>query len=62
MDRTTKSKKRKVPAPSQSESFQKDNDTFTTDMRFIVTRSKLNVLVDEFDESVPIHSNPPVYN
>jgi len=31
-------------------------------MRFIVTRSRLNVLVDEFDESVPVHSNPPVYN
>jgi len=62
MDRTTKPKKHKQPSPSQPESFHRKNDTFTTDMRFIVTRSRLNVLVDEFDESVPVHSNPPVYN
>ncbi|SHO51631.1 hypothetical protein [Desulfopila aestuarii] len=62
MDRTTKPKKRKQPNPTQPESLHKDNDIFTTDMRFVVTRSKLNALVDEFDESVPVYSNPPVYN
>lgn len=62
MDRTTKPKKRKQSNPTQPESLHKDNDIFTTDMRFVVTRSKLNALVDEFDESVPVYSNPPVYN
>jgi len=62
MDRTAKPKKRKQSSPNQPESRHKDNDTFTTDMRFVVTRSKLNVLVDEFDESVPVHATPTIYN
>lgn len=62
MDRTSKPKKRKQPAPSQPEPPHKNNDTFTADMRIIVTRSKLNVLVDEFDESVTVQSGPPIYN
>jgi len=62
MNSSTKSKKGKKPTSNKPESYQDTGNTFTTDMRFIVTRSKLNVLVDEFDESVPVPSSLPIYH
>lgn len=62
MDSTTKAKKSKRLVPGKPEKRGKTAETFTADMRFIVTRNKRNAWMDEMYESVPDQFDPPVFN
>lgn len=62
MDRTTKAKKKPHPKTGKPEKSRCTSDTFTADMRFIVTRNKRNIWMDEMYETVPASSDLPVFN
>lgn len=62
MERITKAPKKQNPTPAESEQNSTTADTFTADMRFIVTRNKRNIWMDELYDSPPDSADLPVFN
>lgn len=62
MERITKAKKKPDPTPEKPEQSSDTTDTFTADMRFIVTRNKRNIWMDELYDTPPDNADLPVFN
>lgn len=62
MNHGSKPKKRKSQAAGKPRDNKAKVTSYGADTRFIFTRSKPTVWVDEFDEHPPVTYDPAIYN
>lgn len=62
MDSSSKINKQENPTSESAPKVVESNDTFTHDMRFVVTRNTRNAWMDELYERTPENGSTPVFH
>lgn len=62
MDRTTKSEEKSQSQINKPENTSTGQSAFTADMRFIVTRNKRNVWLDDMYDTPPDSADLAIFN